>query len=107
MQRAGVKEHLRAGQQRRKQPDRQTKRVEQRQRRHKAVMGGKIGDGFDLLNVRQNAFVTVHHPFRVAFRTGGKQNDRRVLRLLRHLRQTRHQHARKDPQLIGGGDIAF
>jgi hypothetical protein len=36
--RAGIEKHLRAGKQRRQQADGEAKRVEQRQRRHKAVV---------------------------------------------------------------------
>ena len=63
--------------------------VEQRQRGHKAIVSGKVGNRFDLLYVRQNAFVTVNHTFRVAFRAGGKEDNGIILRLLLNLRQTR------------------
>ena len=81
--------------------------MEQRQRRHKAVVSGKVGDGFDLLDVGQQAFMTVHHPFRVALRAGGEEDHRRVFRLLLNLRQTRRQQMAENPQFVCGGDIAF
>ena len=107
MQRAGIEEDLRAGKQRGQQADRQAKGVKQRQRRHKAVVGGKVGNGFNLLDVGQQAFMAMHYPFRIAFRAGGKQNHRRVFRLLRNLSQLRHQQMAKNPQLIGGGNLTF
>ena len=81
--------------------------MEQRQRRHKAVVSGKVGDGFDLLDVGQQAFMAVHHPFRVALRAGGEEDHRRVFRLLLNLRQTRRQQMSKNPQFVSEGDIAF
>ena len=66
MQRAWVEEHFGTGEQRRKETDGQAERVEQRQRGHKAIVGGEVGNCFDLLYVRQNAFVTVNNAFRVA-----------------------------------------
>ena len=107
MQRARIEEDLCAGHQRRKQPDGQTKRMEQRQRRHKAVARGEVGDGADLLDVCQQAFMRMHHPFRVAFRTGGKQHHRGVFRLLRQLGAMRHQQMGEDPQLVLAGDGIF
>ncbi|VFT76905.1 Uncharacterised protein [Klebsiella aerogenes] len=71
--------------------------MEQRQRRHKAVVGGKVGDSFDLLNVGQQALMAVHHPFRIALRAGGEEDHRRVFRLLFNLRQTRRQQMSENP----------
>ena len=65
MERAWVKEHFGTGQQRGKKPHCQAKGVEQRQRRHEPVIGGKVSNTFNLLHVCQNALVTVNHPFRV------------------------------------------
>lgn len=107
MQRARVEEDFCAGQQRRKQPHRQAKGVEQRQRRHKAVVCGKVGDAFDLLDVRQNALVAVDDTFRVALRARGEEDNRVIFRLLLDLRQTRHQQVSKNPQLVAGGDVRF
>ncbi|MNE82882.1 hypothetical protein D3C80_1796460 [compost metagenome] len=67
MQRAGIQEYPRAGHQRGQQADRQAKSMEQRQRRHKAVTRREVSHGTDLLNVRQQAGVGMHHPFRIAF----------------------------------------
>ena len=107
MQRAWVEEHFCAGQQRRKQPHRQAKGVEQRQRRHKTVIRGKVGNAFDLFNVRQNALVAVDDAFRVALRSRREENDRVIFRLLFDLRQTRHQQVSKNPQLVAGGHVRF
>lgn len=100
VQRAGIEKHLRAGHQRREQTNRQAKGVEQRQRRHKFIARGKIRHGADLLHIRQQAFMGMHHPFRIALRAGGKQHHRRLLRLLRHLRAAREQQMRQDPEFI-------
>ena len=81
--------------------------MEQRQRRHKAVVSGKVGDGFDLLDVGQQAFMAVHPPFRVALRAGGEEDHRRVFRLLLNLRQTRRQQMSENPQFVSEGDITF
>ena len=82
MQWAGIEEHFSAGQQRGKQPHRQAKGVEQRQRRHKPVVRGKVGNAFDLLNVCQNALVAVDDAFWVAFRTRREEDNRVIFRLL-------------------------
>ena len=81
--------------------------MEQRQRRHKAVVGGKIGDGFNLFHVSQQTFMAMHHPFWIPLRAGGKEDHRRIFRLQLDLRQTRRQQMTKYPQFVGGGDIAF
>ena len=107
MQRAWVKEHFCTGQERREQPHRQAKGVEQRQRRHKAVVRGKVGDAFDLLDVRQNALVAVDDAFRVALRSRREEDNRVIFRLLFDLGQTRHQQMRKNPQLVAGGHVRF
>ncbi len=107
MQRAGVKEHFRAGKQRREQPDGQAEGVKQRQRGHKTVFRGKVGNGPDLLDIRQQALMAVHHTFRIAFGTRRKQHHRGIFRLLFDLGQTRHQYAGENPQLVGAGNVAF
>ena len=107
MQRAGIEEHFCTGKQRGQQADRQPKGVEQRQRRHKTVVGCKVGNGFNLLDVGQKTFMTMHDPFRVAFGTGGEEDNRRIFRLLFDLRQFRRQQMAEDPQLIAGRNVAF
>ncbi|MOA27908.1 hypothetical protein D3C78_1488140 [compost metagenome] len=107
MQRAGIEKHFRTGQQWSEKPHRQAEGVEQRQRRHKAIVGGKVGDGFNLFDVSQQAFVAVHDPLRVPFGAGGKEDNGRIFRLLFNLRQMRGQKVGKDPQLVTGGDLGF
>lgn len=51
--------------------------------------------------------MAVHHPFRIALRAGGKEDHRRVFRLLLNLRQTRRQQMAENPQFVRRGDIAF
>lgn len=45
--------------------------------------------------------------FRMAFRTGGKKDQRLFFRLLFNLCQTRHQQMSEDPYFVGSGDICF
>ena len=81
--------------------------MEQRQRRHKTVTGGKVSNAFDLLNVRQNALVAVDDAFRIALRSRREEDNRVIFRLLFDLRQTRHQQVSKNPQLVAGGYVRF
>ncbi len=46
-------------------------------------------------------------PFRVAFGTGGEEDNRRIFRLLFDLRQFQRQQMAEDPQLIAGRNVAF
>lgn len=94
-------------QQWRKQTNSQTKRVEQWQCRHKAIVGGEVGNGFNLLDVRQNAFMAMDNTFRMTFRTGGKEDQRLFFWLLFYLCEARHQQMREDPHFVGSGDIRF
>ncbi len=107
MQRAWIKEHFCTCEQWRKQAYRQPKGVKQRQRRHKAIVGGEVGNRFNLLDIRQNTFMAMDNAFRMAFRTGGKEDQRLFFRLLFYLCQTRHQQMSEDPYFVGSGDICF
>ncbi len=72
-----------------------------------AVVGGEVGNRFNLLDVRQNAFMAMDDAFWMAFRTGGKEDQRLFFRLLFYLRQARHQQMSEDPYFVGSGDICF
>lgn len=49
----------------------------------------------------------MHHPLGMTFGTRGKEDHRRLFRLLLDLRPMRHQQVRKDPQFVRRGHIGF